>query len=343
MDSSTVQHTLTDAEVLSFCKNGYLMYKAVVSGDINKWVTEFLEDNDPTCLLKEDRFIEHVLLNPKAGGAVRALLGENFALPTGMANHRVEDPLDAQNWHRDGGSRVGYEVNHLQVFYYPQDTTDDMGPSGILPQTQFQRFISDSDATKTTEEPLSICGAAGTVALIHFDSWHRATANTSEQNRYMLKFQFARTREPDTPTWDHRSPAWSPGIEDPHPAISQNVWDWLCGRMDRRPSIEGETLVDLADRGTDFQAEVSIAQHNRHEVDAGTELAKFNRGRSQAGWYEDGEFTTHQETGRPAAHRDQRRFRQDLDQVILAEGLNQRRKIINAIDNAEAERIRSSL
>ena len=46
MDSSTVQHTLTDAEVLSFCKNGYLMYKAVVSGDINKWVTEFLEDND---------------------------------------------------------------------------------------------------------------------------------------------------------------------------------------------------------------------------------------------------------------------------------------------------------
>ena len=83
MDSSTVQHTLADAEVLSFCKNGYLMYKAVVSGDINKWVTEFLEDNDPTCLLKEDRFIEHVLLNPEAGGAVRALLGENFAAAHG--------------------------------------------------------------------------------------------------------------------------------------------------------------------------------------------------------------------------------------------------------------------
>ena len=197
MDSSTVQHTLTDAEVLSFCKNGYLMYKAVVSGDINKWVTEFLEDNDPTCLLKEDRFIEHVLLNPKAGGAVRALLGENFALPTGMANHRVEDPLDAQNWHRDGGSRVGYEVNHLQVFYYPQDTPIEMGPTEVLPGSHFlfspQNMMGHYDRVRGA---IRTAAPAGSIFITAYNIWHRRSRSTATGLRNMLKYCYWRMSPP---------------------------------------------------------------------------------------------------------------------------------------------------
>ena len=69
------------------------------------------------------------------------------------------------------------------AFYYPQDTMEDMGPSAIIPGTQFDKTISSHVAAETTEPDLNICGPAGTVALIHFDAWHRASANTSSKSK----------------------------------------------------------------------------------------------------------------------------------------------------------------
>ena len=133
----------------------------------------------------------------------------------------------------------------MLAFYFPQDTTEDMGPSGVLPGMQIYKTISDVDPAQTQEKARAFCGPAGTVALIHFDSWHRATENVSNKNRYMLKFQFARTREPQKPTWDHQSRAWSPGIEDRHPAISQDVWNWMCGNVKKERETPESNLKNL--------------------------------------------------------------------------------------------------
>ncbi len=249
MDLSTVQHTLTDAEVLSFCKNGYLMYKAVVSGDINKWVTEFLEDNDPTCLLKEDRFTEHVLLNPEAGGAVRALLGENSALPTGMANHRVEDPLGAQNWHRDGGSRVGYEVNHLQVFYLPQDTPIEMGPTEVLPGSHFlfspQNMMGHYDRVRGA---IRTSAPAGSIFITAYNIWHRRSRSTATGLRNMLKYCYWRMSPPvrdwridpafefghdHSPQYQMEGPTFRVQFREWYDAV--RMFYWLC---DMTPEFE---------------------------------------------------------------------------------------------------------
>ena len=83
------------------------------------------------------------------------------------------------------------------------------------------------------------------MALIHFDSWHRAIQNVSDRNRYMLKFQFARMREPIAPTWDYQSAAWAPGIDTPNPQVSRDVWDWLRGRS-RRGGSEGVAAASAA-------------------------------------------------------------------------------------------------
>ena len=97
--------------------------------------------------------------------------------------------------------QTGDNLRHPQfywvlAFYYPQNTTSDMGPTGLLPGYQAYKTVSDPDPQKTEEKPLALCGPAGTVALVHFDAWHRATENTSNKNRYMLKFQVARMSEP---------------------------------------------------------------------------------------------------------------------------------------------------
>ena len=106
----------------------------------------------------------------------------------------------------------------MLAFYYPQDTTPEMGPSGLLPGTQFQRTISDPDPAVTRETGGGGLRPGRHGGLIHFDSWHRAIRNASSRGRYMLKFQFARLREPAAPTWDHRESAWAPRKRQPQSA-----------------------------------------------------------------------------------------------------------------------------
>src|SRR5579872_4692343 len=101
--------TLTDSRVTEFCKTGYILLPGVVPQETNRRVMEYLETNphpEPTEILGFDWFVEHVICNPQAAGAVRSLLGRNFHLPVLMSNHRRQCPAPLTGgWHVDGGSR----------------------------------------------------------------------------------------------------------------------------------------------------------------------------------------------------------------------------------------------
>ena len=136
MKTYNSEPTLTDTQVLEFCRDGFMMLKGVVPEEINKQTFEFLDlhpHGKPVEILKEDWFVENVILNSQAVGIVRSLLGKNFALATRIANHRAECPGPAQHWHRDGGSIHSPEMDSLQVFYYPQDTPLELGPTQVVP------------------------------------------------------------------------------------------------------------------------------------------------------------------------------------------------------------------
>ena len=125
--------TLNDQQVFKFCRQGYLMLEAVVGDDINQRMMEFIaqhpDEHQPLELLFEDWFVDGVFKNPQAAGAMRSLLGADFKLPQTFCNHRAACPAPAQNWHRDGGSIYTLRLDYLQVFYYPQDTPLEMGPT----------------------------------------------------------------------------------------------------------------------------------------------------------------------------------------------------------------------
>lgn len=98
MKTYDCEPTLTDSQVLDFCKNGFLMLERVIPEDVNRRTFDFVAGNQllmPSEILQEDWFVQNVILNSTVTGAVRSLLGKNFSLPNLMANHRVTGPLPA--------------------------------------------------------------------------------------------------------------------------------------------------------------------------------------------------------------------------------------------------------
>jgi hypothetical protein len=136
-----------------------------------------------------------------------------------------------QNWHKDsywGYKKVRYHrPRWAMAFYYPQDVTPENGPSEVLPGTQYSLIKPQNEADLARK----ICGEAGTLAIIHFDLWHRGGANQTDQNRYMMKFQFTRTEEPESPAWNAREAAWrSPEAGDSLEPLWSQIWNWSCGK-----------------------------------------------------------------------------------------------------------------
>ena len=246
---------LTDGEVQRFIVDGCMTVHADYPPSFHANIydqieTVFEKEGNPgNNILPRIPQIGQVFEHPNVKGALTSLLGPGYILNPHRHCHLNPPGRNGQRWHKDCYV-YDHNLRHpkfywLLAFYFPQDTTEDMGPSGVLPGMQIYKTISDVNPAQTQEKARAFCGPAGTVALIHFDSWHRATENISNKNRYMLKFQFARTREPQKPTWDHQSRAWSPGIEDRHPAVSKDVWDWMCGNAQKERETSESNLKNL--------------------------------------------------------------------------------------------------
>jgi HEAT repeat protein len=165
--------------------------------------------------------------------------------------HLRQPGSEPQGWHKDDYV-FDQNVRHhrgrwVMAFYYPQAVTEDMGPTAIAPGRQHH----DSTAGLGAAE-LGVTGAAGTVTIVHFDSWHRAQANSSQRNRYMLKFQFLRMEEP--------AAADTPG--GPPAAVANHVWHWLHGAQPATNGSEPDVGIEaLADEDDDrrLQAVYAIA------------------------------------------------------------------------------------
>ena len=238
--------TLDDSQVLEFCKQGFLMLEAVVPEEINRRTVAFLEADpsmEPTGILQEEWFHRDVILNSQVAGAVRSLLGQEFGLPILMSNHRVRGPLPAQNWHRDGGSRYGPELKYLQVFYYPEECTREMGPTELLPGSHFlfalQNHMGHYGAIRGGYHAVA---PAGSIFITVYSIWHRRSASTVPCLRNMLKYNYWRTAPPRR---DWRSdPGFDPVTADytlHGPTFRQQFRDcydaaemffWLCGISD---------------------------------------------------------------------------------------------------------------
>jgi hypothetical protein len=245
-------HLLTDAQMQHFIVNGYVTVTTTLPAQFHdaiyeKTVTVFDKEGNPgNNLVPRIPEIQQILDDPNVSGALTSLLGADYYKQPHRHPHYNPPSSNGQGMHQDGGKRWSHHTRRLLVFYYPQDTPIELGPTGVVPTSHY--YSTREGAGVAPEQP--VIGKAGTVAFANYDLWHRAMPNSSEKRRYMMKFLYARMSEPQEPTWANKETDWANGDSvgpAEHQEMFRHLWDWHRGveDIDTRRTSNGESLSGL--------------------------------------------------------------------------------------------------
>lgn len=245
-------HLLSDAQMRQFIVNGFVTVTTELPAQFHdavyeKTVNVFDKEGNPgNNLLPRIPEIQSVFDDPNVSGALTSLLGPDYYMQPHRHPHYNPPGSKGQGLHQDGGKRWSHHTRRLLVFYYPQDTPVELGPTGVVPMSHY--FSTREGSEVLPEQP--IVGDAGTVAFANYDLWHRAMPNSSEKRRYMMKFLYARMSEPAAPTWANKETDWTNGTSGglaAHQEMFRHLWNWHRGVEDDnlQGTSNGESLSDL--------------------------------------------------------------------------------------------------
>ena len=138
---------LTDEQLKTFIVNGFLILKTDFPQAFHERLVAQLneiydkEGNPGNNILPRIRDLQRVFEHPVITGALTSVLGPDYLLHTHRHGHYNSIPKPGA-WHKD--SYWGYDKlrNHhpwwAMIMYFPQDTPQELGPTGVLPGTQYE-------------------------------------------------------------------------------------------------------------------------------------------------------------------------------------------------------------
>lgn len=269
-------HLLTDAQLRSFLVEGCITIQPALPPSFHRQIYDEFDrivpsdhvevpgrqkpNNPGNNILPLVPALGELFDDPVVKGALTSLAGPDHFLEPHRALHN-NMPIDGeQQLHKD--SYMGFK-RHVRshrpwtiiVFYYPQETPSQRGPTGVVPGSHYalrNPGFATSDAT-----PLG--GPAGSVCLVAFDLWHARMRNFTNQKRFMLKFLVSRMTPPTGPDWDCAVQDWQMPAARPRgyalePLWRRN-WDWLAGNKPTNGAdLSSTELADL-DRALDCEDE----------------------------------------------------------------------------------------
>ncbi len=252
---STDRILLDDEAMRRFIIDGYMVLKPDFPDGFHQRVYDKIETvieqggNPGNNLLPRVPELQQVFDHPEVDGALASILGPDYYLHLHRHVHNSPPGHKAQNMHKDslGNSRFAvdqkrrhHHTRWTMVFYYPQDTSEELGPTAVVPRSQ---YLNESWPEGGQQIPL--CGEAGTIVIVHYDLLHGATPNRGDRTRHMVKFLFTRMSEPEKASWDHGDPHWQPA-GDAQDGIWRHLWDWHRGVGDNQSPDADVGLEELA-------------------------------------------------------------------------------------------------
>jgi hypothetical protein len=145
------KYLLDDQAMQRFIVEGYLTLHSELPRDYHARIYDELEPLDETGPMGHNNLLPCVpdlramIEEPVVVGALTSLLGPDYYLHFHRHDH-VNYPDGAQPLHKDGdnhshqavdGWRRYHPTRYAMLFYYPQDTPVEAGPTGIVPRSQY--------------------------------------------------------------------------------------------------------------------------------------------------------------------------------------------------------------
>lgn len=253
---------LNDQQMQAFIRQGFLILKTDFPSDFHHQIYQKIDatleksGNPGNNLLPKIPEIQDVLDHPAVHGALSSVLGSSYFLHPHRYCHFNPPKSDGQGLHKDSWSKRHHRMRWAMAFYYPQDTPLDRGPTGVVDGSQYYNK-GPSHGRETL-----LTGEAGTVVIVHYDLWHRATPNVNDDKRFMLKFLFTRLDEPEQPAWKSASGEWNP-TGGPLESLWENVWNWqrACPQSETTAGspVSERALTDgTEDETAQFQAAYAL-------------------------------------------------------------------------------------
>ena len=241
------KHLLTDEQIQHFIINGYINIKTDLPADFHEAIfqqTEAVfeqEGNPGNNLIPRIPDIQEIFDHPVVDGALTGLVGPNYYTHPHRHCHYNPPGSSGQRLHKDSWTRRRHPTRWVMAFYYPQDTPEVRGPTGVLPQSQCYNEQPDNGQAE-----LPLAGEAGSMTIVHYDLWHRAMPNRTETNRYMMKFLFTRMEEPQGPSWNNEDTEWTPG-DGGQRLMWKHLWGWHLGTGNGTDASENGAIPERID------------------------------------------------------------------------------------------------
>jgi hypothetical protein len=233
------QILLTSVEMARFVARGSLRLEAVVPDDLNAEGLAALAAGMPNVpygtplseAYAPGSFTARLLEIPRVAGALRSLVGPGPLVDHHAVHIREPHGGHAQELHADAIIDVRPDAFDVQLMYYPQAVTLEMGGTLSVPGSHLRR-INESDTGRYQNlrgQDRLVC-PAGTVVFVHHGIWHGGRRNDSDTTRYMYKIRFNPTVRQQR-LWD------TSDLHDPRVAAELDAgfpwYEQATGRLER--------------------------------------------------------------------------------------------------------------
>ena len=193
-----------------FVAHGFLRLDGIVPREMNEEALGVFATGLPAVpygtpvpkAFPEGSFARRLVELPAVAGALQSLVGADPSVDHHFVHTREPHEGSAQPLHADALIDVRPDAFDVQLMYYPQEVTADMGGTLVVPGSHLRRTNeSDTGRYQNLLGQTRLTCAAGTVMLLHHGIWHGGRRNDSETVRHMYKIRFNPT-VPQVRLWD---------------------------------------------------------------------------------------------------------------------------------------------
>ena len=193
------KHLLTSVQMARFVAHGSHRIDAVVPAEMNAEAIDVLQAGIPAApygtplsqAFEEGSLAQRLVQLPEVAGAIHSLVGPDPTVDHHAVHIRNSHEGSAQDLHGDAIIDVRPDAFDVQLMYYPQEVTLEMGGTLSVPGSHLRRTNeSDTGRYQNLRGQTRLVCPAGTVVFLHHGIWHGGRRNDSNVDRYMFKIRF---------------------------------------------------------------------------------------------------------------------------------------------------------